>query len=110
MPVTAKLSKAAYERLGEEVINQLVDWFNQVDGAYRADLRQFNELNFSRVDAKLETFEAKLNGRIDSLDSKLGAMQAAIIAHMEKRLNDQTRFFFLAWAALFAPIMALWFR
>jgi len=27
MPVTARLSKLFYERLGEEVANELVDWF-----------------------------------------------------------------------------------
>ena len=40
--------------LGEEVANELVDWFNAVDLTYRADLRELNELNFARFDAKLE--------------------------------------------------------
>lgn len=54
MPVTARLSKLFYERLGEEVTNELVDWFNSVDATYRADLRELNELNFARFDVKLE--------------------------------------------------------
>ena len=53
MPVTAKLSKLFYDRLGEQVANELVDWFNQVDATYRSDLRELNELNFARFDAKL---------------------------------------------------------
>ena len=60
MPVTAKLSQLFYERLGEQVANELVDWFNQVDATYRADLREFNELNFARFDAKLEQRLAEL--------------------------------------------------
>jgi hypothetical protein len=36
--VTARLSKLFYERLGEQLANELVDWFNQVDATYRADL------------------------------------------------------------------------
>ena len=51
MPVTAKLSKHFYEVLGEDVANELVDWFNAVDLTYRADLRELNELNFARFDA-----------------------------------------------------------
>ena len=47
MPVTAKRSKLFYDRLGEQVSSELVDWFNQVDATYRADLRQLNELNFA---------------------------------------------------------------
>lgn len=54
MPVTAKLSKQFYDRLGEAVTNELVDWFNQVDAAYKFDLREMNEMNFARFDAKLE--------------------------------------------------------
>ena len=54
MPVTAKLSKRFYEVLGEEVTTELVNWFNAVDATYRADLRDLNEVNFARFDAKLE--------------------------------------------------------
>lgn len=49
MPVTAKLSKAFYQELGHEVT---VDYLNDVDAAYRADLQDLNELNFARFDAK----------------------------------------------------------
>lgn len=60
MPVTAKLSKRFYDVLGEDVANELVDWFNAVDLTYRADLRELNELNFARFDAKLEQRLAEL--------------------------------------------------
>jgi hypothetical protein len=73
MPVTAKLSKLFYDRLGEQIANELVDWFNQVDATYRSDLRELNELNFARFDAKLEQrlaeFEAKLERRLAELDA-----------------------------------------
>src|SRR5213083_299593 len=64
MPVTAKLSRGFYEKLGDEVANELVEWFNQVDATYRADLRQLNELNFARFDAKLEQRVAELRAEI----------------------------------------------
>jgi hypothetical protein len=54
VPVTAKLSKRFYDVLGEDVANELVDWFNAVDLTYRTELRELNELNFARFDAKLE--------------------------------------------------------
>jgi hypothetical protein len=53
MPVTARLSKAFYDQLGEQVANELVDWFNQVDLTYRTELRELNDLNFARFDAKV---------------------------------------------------------
>ncbi len=64
MPVTARLSKRFYEVLGEDVANELVEWFNAVDATYRAELREANESNFAR-------FDAKLGQRIAELKSEL---------------------------------------
>jgi len=64
VPVTARLSKRFYDTLGEEIASELVDWFNAVDATYRADLRELNELNFAR-------FEAKLGERLAELESHL---------------------------------------
>ena len=103
MPVTARLSKLFYDRLGEQVANELVDWFNQVDAAYRADLRELNELNFARFDAKLEQ-------RIAYLDAKIEQRLAMLEAKLERRLGEQTRWLFVAWASLLIPIIGLWMR
>jgi hypothetical protein len=54
MPVTAKLSKAFYDRLGEQIANELVEWYNQVDATYRSDLERLNEANFQRFSAQLD--------------------------------------------------------
>lgn len=64
MPVTARFSRGFYEKLGDEVVNELVDWFNQVDATYRSELRELNELNFAR-------FEAKLGQRLGELKADL---------------------------------------
>lgn len=64
MPVTAKLSKRFYDVLGEDVANELVEWFNAVDLTYKADLRELNELNFARFDAKLEQRIAELRAEL----------------------------------------------
>jgi len=75
VPVTAKLSQKFYEKFGQDVTNELVDWFNSVDATYRADLRELNELNFARFDAKLEQRLAELKGeiaeRLAELESRL---------------------------------------
>lgn len=75
MPVTARLSRKFYERFGDDLVNELVEWFNMVDSTYRGDLRELNELNFARFDAKLEQrlaqFDAKLERRLGGLESKL---------------------------------------
>ena len=37
-----------------------MDWFNAVDLTYRNDLRELNELNFARFEAKLDQRMAEL--------------------------------------------------
>ena len=64
MPVTVKRSRTLYDKLGEDAANELVEWFNQVDATYRADLRELNELNFARFDAKLGQRLAELESRL----------------------------------------------
>ena len=75
MPVTVKFSEDFYRKFGHETVDELVNWFNQVDGTYRGDLRELNELNFARFDAKLEQrlaqFETNLERRLGGLESKL---------------------------------------
>ena len=121
MPVTARLSKLFYERLGEQIANELVDWFNAVDATYRADLRELNELNFARFDSKLEQrmsgLEARLEQRMSGLEAKLEQRMPAmdvkfadLRTELQRGFKKQTRFVFLAWASLLIPIIGLWFR
>src|SRR5437870_10918631 len=81
MPVTAKLSKRFYEVLGEDVTNELVNWFNEVDATYLADLRELNELNFARFDAELEQ-------RLAELRSEMEARFARADAKLEQRIME----------------------
>ena len=63
MPVTAKLSRHFYDKLGDEVANELVDWFNNVDLSYRTELLTLNDRNFARFDAKVEQRFAEQDAR-----------------------------------------------
>src|SRR2546422_4251416 len=71
MPVTAKLSRKFYETFGDELANELVEWFNQLDATYRTELRELNELNFGRFDATLEALESRLEARMAAFEARL---------------------------------------
>src|SRR6266700_8456714 len=64
--VAAKLSRKFYDKLGDEVANELVEWFNLVDATYKSDLRELNELNFARFDAKVEQRVAELRAEMQA--------------------------------------------
>jgi len=84
MPVTAKLSRKFYEKFGDDITNELVDWFNTVDTTYRTELRELNELNFGRFDAKLEALGGRFGAKLEALEDRLGARMAAFEARIIK--------------------------
>ena len=63
MPVTARLSKRFYDRFGDDIANEFVNWFNDVDASYRSDLIRLNDTNFALFDAKLEQRLAEQDAR-----------------------------------------------
>ena len=73
MPVTAKPSRKFYETFGDDIANELVEWFNMIDATYRSDLRELNELNYARFEAKLEQRTAELESRMDAGFERLRA-------------------------------------
>ena len=52
MAFTAKLSRRFYDHFGDELTNEFVDLINGMDTTYKSELREMNELNFARFDAK----------------------------------------------------------
>ena len=96
MPVTARLSKRFYEVFGEEVTNELVDWFNVIDATYRADLRELNELNFARFDAKLE--------------QRLADLSASLRIEITQVKSDLVKWMFVFWAPTALGVVSLLLR
>ena len=93
MPVTAKLSRKFYERFGDDLTNELVEWFNQVDATYRSELRETNELNWTRFEAKLAQGLAELRAEFHTT-----------VSSMETRL---IRWMFLFWVGTLGTLVAL---
>jgi hypothetical protein len=110
VPVTARLSKRFYEQLGDDIANELVDWFNQVDATYRTDLRELNELNFARFDAKVEQRFGQFEQRFVQLEARMDRTLAEQREFLERRLGEQTRGYYAAWAVQVAATVAVLVR
>ncbi|HEY8197428.1 MAG TPA: hypothetical protein VIG04_10640 [Gemmatimonadales bacterium] len=111
MPVTARLSKRFYEVLGEDVTNELVDWFNAVDLTYRTDLRELNELNFARFDAKLEQRLAELRAELRQEIAELRADMRQDMSGFRTELHglraELIRWMFGFWATTLLTLAGL---
>ena len=86
-----------------------------MDATYRGDLRELNELNFARFDAKLEQraaqLDAKIEQRIGQLDAKLEQRVTEVhaeirtgLAHLKAEL---VRWMFLFWVGTVGTLVAL---
>lgn len=122
MPVTAKLSRAFYEKFGDELTNELVNWFNTMDATYRLEFRDLFDTNFARFDAKLEQLDAKVEQRIGELRAELRSEFQSGLALLEGRMLARfgvlegrfgilegrlVRWMFLFWAASLGTVLAL---
>jgi hypothetical protein len=126
VPVTAKLSRKFYETFGDDIANELVEWFNLVDLTYRTDLRDLNDANFARFDAKLEQrlaeVRAELRQELAELRAELRTELRTGLAGLEGRLlarmgvfegrfgtleGHLVRWMFLFWAASLGTSIAL---
>ncbi|MBI2401763.1 MAG: hypothetical protein HYW06_10370 [Gemmatimonadetes bacterium] len=65
------MSQNFYKVFGDEITNELVNWFNQVDATYRAEFKDLFEVHFSKFDAKLEQRTADLRTELPAVEVRL---------------------------------------
>ena len=104
MPITTQFSKQFYDRLGHEIADELVAWFNQVDTSYRSEFRELFDLNFGRFNDRLER---EIGGLRSEMEGRFVALKAELeqrIAGAEVRL---IRWMFLFWVGSVGTMIAL---
>ncbi len=83
MPVTAKLSRKFYERFGDDIADEFVDWFNAVDSTYQNQLRELNELNWQRFRSELHAAIATSEARLtEKFGEKLSSQSSELMKWM----------------------------
>ena len=113
MPITPRLSRKLLQTLGEEAAEDLVNWMQQVD-AQRAELRELNELNFSRFDARLAESRQATQADVAELRQEMRVGFADLrqeMAHLETRLErriaDLIKWSFVFWVGAVGAIAML---
>jgi hypothetical protein len=99
-----------------------VEWFNQVDLTYRTELRDLNELNFARFDAKLEqrvaesearlqqritTLDAKIDQRVTELQAEFGQGFIQMDAKLDRLRAELIKWMFLFWLGTVGLVLTL---
>lgn len=96
---------------GDDLTNELVEWLNQVDAAYRTDLRELNELHFARFDAKLEQRISELRTEFaqfrGDMQAGLARLEGGLIARIGLAEARQTRLNLILWVGAVGALAAL---
>ena len=95
MPVTAKLSQKFYQRLGDDVANELVEWLNAVDTSYRQEFKDLFEANFGRLEARMDELRAEVRYETGEVRSLLGRAEtrfdertASLASRLDARIDE----------------------
>ena len=103
MPIAAKLSRRLYETFGDEAAEAMVDWMVQVE-AQRAELRELNDANFARIDARFGEFRQELRSDIAGLRADFAQLReemrtgfAQADAKLERRIGDLMKWSLVFW-------------
>ena len=109
--MTAKLSRRFYEQFGDDLTNELVEWFNQVDATYRTEFRELFEVHFARIDAKLGELRAELRGEfreeIGGMRQDLARGLADLRTEIAASRAESLRWNFLFWIGTVGTVAAL---
>ena len=123
MPVTARLSSKFYERFGDDIATELVDWFNAVDSTYQAQLREINDLNWERFKATLLAESASIRGDVTSghadlrsefrtgvadlrteFRTELADLRTEVRTELDTVRRDLLKWMFIYWSGLFVGL------
>ena len=92
MPYTVSFSRQFREKLGDDVVNELVDWLNTVELTYKSELREHNEIHLQRVEGVIRLETSRLDLKIDKLDARMGRLETRF-GGLETRFDGlETRF------------------
>ena len=102
MPVTARLSKKFYDRFGDDIAGEIVDWFNAVDTTYQQQLRDLNDLNWERFKAELHSAiaqsETRMVDRKAQLEGRLSGQIAELDIRVSSKLAEMMKWMFIYWS------------
>ena len=86
------MSNKFYEKLGDEVANELVEWLNLVDSSYRQEFKDLFDANFRRLESELGRLREEMSGLRQHVENRITGFEGVMTARMaglEDRLDTK---------------------
>ena len=92
-----------------------MEWFNRVDATYRLDLRELNDLNYARFEAKLEQRLAELKAELrtefhaglSDLRAEVHALRRELASELASQKAELVKWMFLFWVGTALTVVGL---
>lgn len=107
MPVTATLLRKFAAAFGEDVTNELVNWFAQVEAAQRSELETSINRRFDLFEARLEQRLAETKAELRTEIAGLRVEIAGHGVHIANQRSDLLKWMFVFWAGTVIPLAGL---
>jgi hypothetical protein len=123
----ARLSRAFYEKFGDDLTDELVNCLNSIEGSYRAELRDLFDAQFGRFEEKLERrlaettallrseiasakeeLRTEMRAEMGSLRTDVGSLRADLNG-VKERLG-MLKWSFAVWVPVTLGVIDLYFR
>ncbi|HUF64617.1 MAG TPA: hypothetical protein VMM17_01445 [Gemmatimonadaceae bacterium] len=106
-PVTAKLSRSFYDKLGDDVASELVDWFNAVDSDYKNDLKEINDRNWERFKGELGAHRSEVRAELGMIRAEFGQFRAEIQSILAAQRSELIKWMFVFWSGTVIPVVGM---
>jgi len=106
MAISARLFKTFRVTFGEDATADMMAWMQSVDD-HRAELRELNELNAARIDARFGQIDARfgqVEARFGQIDARFGELEARLERKIDQRFADTIKWSFLFWCGAMAAM------
>ncbi len=111
--VPAERTLKFYQTFGHDIVGELADWLSAMDLTYRSELRDLNELNFTRLDQRVGEVKTELRREIAALrtEMQVGFTEMRVsFAELESRLTSRLiRWMFLFWTGTTITLLGVAF-
>ncbi|HEY3258611.1 MAG TPA: hypothetical protein VGJ64_07120 [Gemmatimonadaceae bacterium] len=81
--------------------------FDAVDSTYQGQLKEINDLNWARMEARFDAFDARMTAFELRMEARMAAFESRMDARFEKFRSEMLLWMFAFWSATVIPLIGV---
>lgn len=78
-----------------------------MDSTYQTQLKEINDLNWARMEARFDVFDARMNAFEARIEARMNAFESRIEARFQKFRSEMLLWMFAFWSATVIPLIGV---